>query len=143
MGTPGPQQALTFQRIEPSREYSALRLVSETGRWELGLSTYQSGIRLRMGPAGRPPSVLDFCLGHNSDIVSPVLLAVIRILESVPESGAAKEIDAAFPWAGSRPDLNSHLTPLLAAAGIVSRSVSQSFEKVPRQASPLFDQYQL
>ena len=103
---------MTFQRIEPSREYSALRLVSETGRWELGLSTYQSGIRLRMGPAGRPPSVLDFCLGHNSDIVSPVLLAVIRILESVPESGAAKEIDAAFPWAGSRPDLNSHLTLL-------------------------------
>ena len=84
-----------------------------------------------------------FCLGHNSDIVSPVLLAVIRILESVPESGAAKEIDAAFPWAGSRPDLNSHLTPLLAAAGIVSRSVSQSFEKVPRHARPVFDQYQL
>jgi hypothetical protein len=134
---------LTFQRIEPSREYGALRLLSETGRWELGLTTYQSGIRLRMGPAGRPPSVIDFCLGHNPDIVSPVLLAVIRILESVPESGTPKEIDAVFPWAGLRPDLNSHLASLLASSSGVKRSSQTSSEKVPRQATPLFDQYPL
>jgi len=105
---------LIFRRIEPNREYRALRLLSEGGRWELGLSPYQNGIRLRMGLAGRPPSVLDFCLGHHADICTPVLLAVLRRLEPLPESSSAKEIDAVFPWAGTRPDLVLHLAALLA-----------------------------
>lgn len=103
---------MIFQRAEPNREYRALRLLSDSGRWELGFSPYQSGIRLRMGLAGRPPSVLDFCLGHNPDLYSPVLLAVIKRLKSVAESATAEEVDAAFPWAGTRPDLNIHLEAL-------------------------------
>ena len=116
MGTPGPwiasAQAVIFKRTEPSREYRALRLASEEGGWELGLNPYQSGIRLRMGPAGRPPNVMDFCLGHDERIYAPVLLAVTSRLKDIPESASAKEIDAAFPWAGTRPDLAIHL-PLL------------------------------
>ena len=103
---------MIFQRAEPSREYRVLRLVSEESRWELGLSSYQSGIRLRMGLAGRPPSVMDFCLGHDERIFAPVLFAVAGRLEEISESASAKEIDAAFPWAGTRPDLAIHL-PLL------------------------------
>ena len=103
---------MNFQRAEPSREYRALRLVSEGGRWEIGLSPYQSGLRLRMGLAGRPPSVMDFCIGHDERIYAPVLLAVAGRLNDIPESASAKEIDAAFPWAGTRPDLAIHL-PLL------------------------------
>ena len=103
---------MNFQRAEPSPEYRTLRLVSEGGRWEIGLSPYQSGIRLRMGLAGRPPSVMDFCLGHDERILAPVLLAVAGRLNDIPESASAKEIDAAFPWAGNRPDPAIHL-PLL------------------------------
>ena len=113
MGTPGPQQALIFQRAETNREYRALRFLSDSGRWELGLSPYQSGIRLRMGFRGRPPSVIDFCLGHNPDIYSPVLLAVIKRLETVSESATAREVDAVFPWAGTRPDMSAHLEVLI------------------------------
>jgi hypothetical protein len=102
-----------FKRAEPGREYRALRLVSEEGRWELGLSPYQSGIRLRMGPMGRPPAVMDFCLGHDERIYASVLLAVTGRLEPIPESASAKEIDKAFPWAGTRPDLAIHLQPLI------------------------------
>lgn len=87
--------------------------MSADGGWELGLSPYQSGIRLRMGLCGRPPSVIDFCLGHNPEIYSPVLLAVIQLLEPLPESASAGEVDAVFPWAGTRPDLSIHLRPLL------------------------------
>lgn len=109
---------MIFQRADPNSEYRALRFLSETGRWELGLSPYQSGIRLRMGLAGRPPSVLDFCLGHDPGLYSPVMLAVIKLLESVPESASASEVDAAFPWAETRPDLSIHLEPLFKLANL-------------------------
>ena len=113
MGTSGSHETLTFQRADPNRDYRALRFLSDGGRWELGLSPYQSGIRLRMGLSGRPPSVMDFCLGHSPDICAPVLLAVIKRLEPMPESATCQEVDAAFPWAGTRPDLNVHLRSLL------------------------------
>lgn len=104
---------MTFQRAEPNREYRTLRFVSEEGRWELGLSPYQQGMRLRMGLFGRPPAVVNFCMGYLLEIYTPVLLAVIKLLEAVPESASAEEIDAVFPWTGTRPDLNIHLAPLL------------------------------
>lgn len=104
---------MTFRRADPNAEFRLLRLVSLEGRWELGLSTYQSGTRLRMGLAGRPPGLMDFCLGHDSRIPAPVLLAIVRRLEDVREDVTAGEIDAVFPWAGTRPDLQIHLKPLL------------------------------
>ena len=104
---------MIFRRIDPSSDYRALRLLSEEGRWEIGLSPYHYGIRLRMGLAGRPPSVIDFCLGHDEAIYSPVLLAVMKRLEALPESSTAEEIDALFPWAGTRPDPAVHLKELL------------------------------
>ena len=104
---------MIFQRAEPNREYRALRFLSDSGRWELGLSPYQGGIRLRMGLAGRPPSVIDFCLGHNAEVYSPVLLAVLKRLEALPESSTAQEVDAVFPWAGTRPDMVVHLETLI------------------------------
>ena len=104
---------MIFRRDEPSSDYRALRLLSEAGRWELGLSPYQYGVRIRMGLAGRPPSLIDFCLGHDETLYSPVLLAVMKRLEVLPESSTAEEIDALFPWAGTRPDPAVHLKELL------------------------------
>ena len=117
MGSPRSRRnrppALIFGRVDPSSDYRALRLLSEEGRWEIGLSPYHYGIRLRMGLTGRPPSVIDFCLGHDESIYSPVLLAVMERLEALPESSSAEEIDALFPWAGTRPDPAVHLPSLL------------------------------
>jgi hypothetical protein len=104
---------LIFHRIEPNRDYRSLRFLSEAGRWELGLSPYDYGIRLRMGPSGRPPSVIDFCLGHDTSIYSPVLMAVIHRLKGIDETATPQEIDALFPWAGTRPDPAVHLKELL------------------------------
>ena len=104
---------MIFHRVEPSRDYLSLRFASETGRWELGLSPYQHGVRIRMGLSGRPPSAIDFCLGYETWIYSPVLLAVMKLLEQLPESATAEEIDALFPWAGTRPDPALHLAELL------------------------------
>ena len=105
---------MTFQRAEPTANYRVLRLLSEGGRWEVGLSDYARGIRIRMGRTGRPPAVIDFCLGGDASLYPNVLLAVLARLEPVQESASAAEIDALFPWAGTKPDLDSHLASLLA-----------------------------
>ena len=105
---------MIFRSVPPNGDYCALRFLSDTGSWELGLSPYQHGVRIRMGPAGRPPSVIDFCLGHDVAIYSPVLLAVMQRLESLPETASPKEVDALFPWAGTRPDPAVHVGMLLA-----------------------------
>jgi len=101
--------------------------MSDTGRWELGLSPYQYGVRIRMGLSGRPPSVIDFCLGYETKIYSPVLLAVMKLLEQLPESASAKEIDTLFPWAGTRPDPAVHLEQLLSQTA--ESSIPMSGEK--------------
>ena len=104
---------MIFRRVEPSNDYRSLRFLSGEGCWELGLSPYQYGIRIRMGSTARPPSVIDFCLGYDTSIYSPVLLAVMQQLEGLDESATAQEIDSLFPWAGTRPDPAIHLKALL------------------------------
>lgn len=104
---------MTFQRVTPNGHFRALRLLSEGGRWELGLSPYSHGMRLRMGLAGRPPQVMEFCIGRDGTLFSKVLVAVILRLEALEETTTPGEIDAAFPWAGTRPDLAVHLSELL------------------------------
>jgi hypothetical protein len=52
-------------------------------------------------------------MGHDSRIYLPVLLSVLLYLKELPESGSPEEIDALFPWSGTRPDLSIHLEPLL------------------------------
>ncbi len=104
---------MKFIRAETNAHYRSLRLVSESSRWELGMSLYAHGMRMRMGQAGKPPGVVDFCMGRDAAIYPSILLAVLKKLEPVPENMTAEAIDAVFPWHGSRPDLSIHLTPLL------------------------------
>ncbi|RYD17602.1 MAG: hypothetical protein EOP88_25700 [Verrucomicrobiaceae bacterium] len=104
---------MTFRRVSPNGEYRTLRLASENGRWELGMSPYSHGMRLRMGFAGCPPRVMDFCMGRDESLFPQVLVAVLKRLEAVEESAEPEVIDAAFPWAGTRADLAVHLTQLI------------------------------
>lgn len=90
-----------------------MRMLSVDGLWEFGLQLKPTGLRLRMGKAGRPPKVLDMCLGRDESVYAPITLAILERLDSLPESCSEQEIDALFPWAGSRPDLNIHLPLLL------------------------------
>ncbi len=108
-----PWGRLNFQRIDPSAEYRVLRLRSSGGRWELGFSDYRDGMRIRLGRSERPPSVIDFCLGHDASLYAPVLEAVLNRLKLLEESACAEEIDALFPWSGTRPDPAIHLPVLL------------------------------
>ena len=104
---------MRFHHVTPNSHYRTLRLVSKSGRWELGFSPYHFGMRLRMGLAGRPPQVMDLCLGRDAAVFPKVLLAVLGRLEHVSELATPREVDAAFPWAGTRPNLAVHLPRLL------------------------------
>ncbi|MEO7101280.1 MAG: hypothetical protein ABI162_18150 [Luteolibacter sp.] len=104
---------MTFKRADPNNHFRSLRLLSDHGRWELGLSPYSHGVRLRMGLAGRPPRVMDFCLGRDAGLFPKVLVAVLKRLESLDEISTPEEVDAVFPWAGTRPDMTVHLAALL------------------------------
>ena len=77
------------------------------------MSPYSHGMRMRMGFTGRPPQVMDFCMGRDPELFPKVLVAVLKRLEMLEEISTADEIDAVFPWTGTRPDLAVHLTELL------------------------------
>lgn len=104
---------MTFHRVSPNGHFRALRLLSESGRWELGMSPYSHGMRLRMGFAGRPPQLIDFCMGRDEALFPQVLVAVVKRLEAIEENSTPETIDAEFPWAGTRPDLAVHLSQLI------------------------------
>ena len=75
---------MIFQRTEPNEHYDALHLVSAGGMWEFGMSLRPTGTRLRMGRMGRPPSVLDFCIGTDAADYAEIFQAVLRRLELLP-----------------------------------------------------------
>ena len=104
---------MTFRRVSPNSHYRDLRLLTKEGHWELGMSAYSHGMRMRMGRAGQAPRVMDFCMGRDSTLFPQVLVAVLRRLDRLAESSPPEAIDALFPWAGTRPDLSIHLSPLL------------------------------
>ncbi|MEP2777486.1 MAG: hypothetical protein ABJQ29_08140 [Luteolibacter sp.] len=104
---------MRFHRIEPNTHYRTLRLLSEGGKWELGMSPYSHGMRMRMGFAGRPPRVIDFCMGCDACLFPEVLTAILRCLDPLSENITDDGIDAVFPWHGTRPDMAVHLGELL------------------------------
>jgi len=104
---------MNFRRAEPNPHYRSLRLVSEESHWELGMSTYSHGTRIRMGRSGRPPEVIDFCMGRDGTIYPAILVAILKKLEFISENQTEQAIDAVFPWHASRPDLSLHLRSLL------------------------------
>lgn len=118
---------MTFKRVSPNGHFRTLRLLSEGGCWELGMSPYSHGMRLRMGKTGRPPQVLDVCLGRDAGLFPKVLVAVLRRLETLDEASTPHEIDTLFPWSGTRPDLAVHLSDLL--AGVVDSLPERSYPR--------------
>jgi hypothetical protein len=111
---------MIFRRTTPNNHYRSLRLLSEGGRWELGFSPYHHGMRLRMGLTGRPPNLMDFCLGRDGGIFAPVLLAVLRRLQELDETSTPEMIDSVLPWAGTRPNMAVHLPELLKTENPIS-----------------------
>ncbi len=104
---------MKFTCIDPNYHYSYLRLTDTNRKWELGMSPFNYGMRMRMGTYSHPPKVIDFCMGLDSKVYMPILQSILRRLESATESASPACIDALFPWKGRRPRLNDDLSILL------------------------------
>lgn len=104
---------MTFHHTVPSPNYRTLRLISQDGRWEIGMSPYHHGMRIRMGRHSRLPQVIDFCMGTDSSRFMETLAAILHRLVPLAEGSTQEEIDAVFPWHGTRPDMSIHLPALL------------------------------
>ena len=104
---------MKFTRVDPDFHHPALRLASDSGIWNIGLWRGSDGLRLRMGKSGRRPDTIDVCLGPDPTHYPGIVISVVSRVETLPESATSTEIDALFPWRGSRPDLSIHLPDLL------------------------------
>jgi hypothetical protein len=104
---------MTFKHVEANGNYRSVRLLSVGGKWELGLSPYTYGMRVRMGRTGYLPQVMDFCLGTEPALFLKVLMAVLERLKVLDENATHEAVDAVFPWTGTRPDMSVHLKDLL------------------------------
>lgn len=51
---------------------------------------------------------MDFCLGRDAEIFPKAVVAVLKRLDPSDEMCAPDEVDAVFPWAGTRPDMAVH-----------------------------------
>ena len=122
---------MTFLLAKPSSHYRSLRLVSEHGRWEAGLSRYPDGTRVRMGLAGRPPGVIDICAGTDPVLAMRAIAAVTDRLLVLPEDVEARDIDAIFPWASRRPDRAKDLPVLLHGTTPDDATTTRAAQKPP------------
>lgn len=104
---------MKFTRVDPDSHHPVLRLASESETWSVGLWRGAEGLRLRMGLSGRRPDTIDVCLGPDPATYPQIVIAVVTLVESLPESASATEIDALFPWRGVRPDPGTHFPELL------------------------------
>ena len=109
---------MEFRRVEANSQYRSLRLLSTGGRWELGLSPYHHGMRVRLGRAGQLPKLLDCCLGRDESLYGPVMLALVGKLDSLSEHALPTEIRSLFPWEGISPDLSLFLPLLLSKESV-------------------------
>jgi hypothetical protein len=107
---------MEFRRVEVNSQYRSLRLLSVGGLWELGLSPYHHGMRVRMGRVGQLPKLLDCCLGWNKALYGPVMLALIERLDPLGEDALSAQVQAVFPWKGVSPEISGYLPLLLGKA---------------------------
>lgn len=87
---------MKFSSADPTDDL-VVRLVSETGRWQVGVYPVLFGFRVRAGLTGTCWYALDYCAADNEIFLMQLLIAVVTILESYPEDVTEQQISADFP----------------------------------------------
>ena len=97
---------MKFQQTDPDENYPLLKLVSENGRWEIGLTPVMFGVRVRGGLAGDGWCPIDYCGGDDRAFVGQLLAVMVQILETYPESISPGEISTLLPDYETKPISN-------------------------------------
>ena len=94
---------MTFTLTDPDENYSQLKMVSETGRWEVGLHPVMFGVRIRAGRAGRATCAVDYCAGADPVFKMRLLDCIIKILSAFPEEIPQAHINEIMPGFDRKP----------------------------------------
>lgn len=78
-------------------------MVSDTGKWELGLVPMLFGVRVRAGLNGADWCEIDYCAGADQAFQLELLITVLTILESFPESTTPHELHERMPGFQRKP----------------------------------------
>jgi hypothetical protein len=97
---------MKFKAVEPDENFSLLRLVSEGGKWELGLRPMLFGVRVSLGRVWAVGLVVDYCAGAKVADQFGVLAVVLDILEHFPEEASERDALGFFPEQRIRPMYN-------------------------------------
>lgn len=92
---------MEFSPTEPD-EHLFLRWKSENKVWEVGFFRVMHGVRVRAGkiPPGldyAPGVSIDYCAGADEGFALVLLAIVVKLLEALPESVTASQVEALFP----------------------------------------------
>jgi hypothetical protein len=88
---------MTFEPAQQTENYDMYRLVTPSGKWELGLWRVLFGVRVRFSQVGSCGCVLDYCAGDDALFQMELLEAVRTILKKVPEDTPQHVIQDMFP----------------------------------------------
>ncbi|WP_278912989.1 hypothetical protein [Deinococcus wulumuqiensis] len=92
---------MRFSLAPTTPDLDILRVVSETGRWEVGIWRVMSGLRVRALVDGEVP--VDYCGGKVVEQVHEVYALVTDILSALPESVSGDEVHALMPGFEQKP----------------------------------------
>lgn len=92
---------MRFSLAPTTPDLDILRVVSETGRWEVGIWRVMFGLRVRALVDGEVP--VDYCGGKVVEQVHEVYALVTDILTALPESVSGDEVHALMPGFEQKP----------------------------------------
>lgn len=98
---------MKFSLAPTTENYPLLRLLSESGVWELGLVQVAFGVRVRFGLAADTCSYTsDYCAGADRNQIRLLLSVMTAILEDQPETISETQLRAMLPSYQIRPIFN-------------------------------------
>ncbi len=93
-------------KTEPNENFDLARYVSENGEWEMGLMSMIYGVRVCGNRVGSFAHVFYYCAGADRGFISVLLLVMISILQSLPESISERELKRMLPSYEVKPIIN-------------------------------------
>ncbi|MGG6267071.1 hypothetical protein ACQ4M3_12970 [Leptolyngbya sp. AN03gr2] len=87
---------MRFNKAQPTVDLH-LRWTSETEQWQVGLKPMLFGVRVRAGRTCNACFDIAYCAGKSVAFQQALLIVVVIILESFPESIGSSEIAQIMP----------------------------------------------
>lgn len=120
---------MKLTQTEKSDAFPIVRYTSENNLWEVGIYPVLFGVRVGANPVGDFCYAIEYCAGDNPGFAFALLITVIKILESLPETVSACDVRDLFPsYALRLVDRDNCWKTLLKMAGNV-----ESQPKIPQQ----------